>query len=62
MVSLSNHVAKVHVLIRGDLPNGAMFFCCLNSNQSGHWYIKPGRADLLLIGTSETNSKITAGT
>ena len=23
MVSLSNHVAKVHVLIRGDLSNGA---------------------------------------
>ena len=48
--------------IRRDLPNGAMFPCCLNTYQSGHWYIKPGRIDSLSVDTGEIGSRITAGT
>jgi len=37
-----------------------MIYCCLNSYQSGNWWNKPGRADLLSTGTSEADSEKTA--
>ncbi|NVM27104.1 MAG: hypothetical protein HWN70_14470 [Desulfobacterales bacterium] len=35
MVSLSNHVANVHVLIRGDLSKGGGLYC-YGSRTEGH--------------------------
>ena len=41
----------------GRSAQRAMISCCLINDQSGHWYIKPGRIDTLSVDTSEIDSK-----